>query len=41
MYVNPKMILIETVPGIRGWGESRAMKGQFKYCIFDTLSEHL
>jgi hypothetical protein len=38
MYVNAKMITVETVPGIRGGGmnESRG-GGEFKYDIFHTL----
>jgi hypothetical protein len=38
MYVNAKMIPVETIPGIRG-GEmgERSGGGEFKYDIFDTL----
>jgi hypothetical protein len=38
MYVNAKLIPVETVQGIRGrgMGENSA-RGQFKYDIFDTL----
>jgi hypothetical protein len=38
VYVNAKMIPVETVPGIRGgvMGE-RSGEGEFKYDIFDTL----
>jgi hypothetical protein len=37
MYVDAKMIPVETVPGIgrREWG--RVEKGEFKYDISDTL----
>jgi hypothetical protein len=35
MYVNAKMISVETVPEIRG-GESSG-GGEFKYDSFDTL----
>jgi hypothetical protein len=38
MYVNAKMIPVETVPGIRGGGgEKRSGGGEFKHDIFDTL----
>jgi hypothetical protein len=39
MYVNAKVILIETVPGIVGEGmkESCFGGGEFKYDIFDTF----
>jgi hypothetical protein len=38
MYVNVKLILVETVPGIRGGGiEERSGGGEFKYDIFHTL----
>jgi hypothetical protein len=38
MYVNTKMIPVETVPGIRG-GEMKESRGggESKYDIFDTL----
>jgi hypothetical protein len=38
MYVNSKMIHIETVPGIKGgWMKESSGRGEFKYDIFDTL----
>jgi hypothetical protein len=38
MYVNPKMIPIETVPGIGGGAiKESGGGGEFKYGIFDTL----
>jgi hypothetical protein len=38
MYVNAKMIAVETVPGIRGRGMGeKSREGEFKYDIFDTL----
>jgi hypothetical protein len=39
MYVNAKMIPVETVPGIRGGGQIKesGRGGEFKYDIFDTL----
>jgi hypothetical protein len=38
MYVNEKMILVETVPGIGGRGMKERGRGdEFKYDIFDTL----
>jgi hypothetical protein len=38
MYINTKMIPVETVPGLRGrkMKESRG-GGEFKYDIFDIL----
>jgi hypothetical protein len=38
MYINAKMIPVETVPGIRG-GEMKENSGggKFKYDTFDTL----
>jgi hypothetical protein len=38
MYVNAKMLPVETVPGIRG-GEMKETSGggKFKYDIYDTL----
>jgi hypothetical protein len=43
MYVNAKMIPVESIPRIRVWGEGRKEEtgrgGEFKYDIFDTLSE--
>jgi hypothetical protein len=32
MYVNVKMVSVETIPGMRG-----RYRGEFKYDIFDTL----
>jgi hypothetical protein len=38
MYVNAKMIPVETVPGIRGEGMKESSGGsKFKYDVFDTL----
>jgi hypothetical protein len=38
MYVNAKMIPVETVPGIRGGGDKENIRGgESKYDIFDTL----
>jgi hypothetical protein len=38
MYVNVKMIPIETVPGIGGGGTKESSgRGEFKCDIFDTL----
>jgi hypothetical protein len=38
MYVNTKMIPVETVPGIEGRGmEESSGEGEFKYNIFDTF----
>jgi hypothetical protein len=38
MYVNAKMIPVETVPGIRGGGMKQSSGGgEFNYGIFDTL----
>jgi hypothetical protein len=38
MYVNRKMIPLETVPEIKGWGMKESSRGgEFKYDIFDTL----
>jgi hypothetical protein len=38
MYVNAKMIPVETVPGIRGGGiKEDCGRGEFKYDIFDIL----
>jgi hypothetical protein len=37
MYVNAKMIPVETVPGMGGKGGwEREVEGEFKYDIFDT-----
>jgi hypothetical protein len=37
MYVNAKMIPVETIPGIGGEGKKESNgKGKFKYDIFDT-----
>jgi hypothetical protein len=38
MYVNAKMLLVETVPGIRGEGMKESSgESEFKYDIFDTF----
>jgi hypothetical protein len=38
MYVNAKMRLFETVPGIRGEGmKETSREGEFKYDIFGPL----
>jgi hypothetical protein len=38
MYVNPKLIPVEVVPGIGGGGVKESGGGdEFKYDIFDTL----
>jgi hypothetical protein len=38
MYVNVKMIPVETIPGImRGEMEERSGRGEFKYHLFDVL----
>jgi hypothetical protein len=38
MYVNAKMIPVETVPGIRGKRDGgEKWRGEFKYDIVDTL----
>jgi hypothetical protein len=40
MYVNAKMIPVETVSGIRGGRRGKgksSREGEFKYDIFDTL----
>jgi hypothetical protein len=38
MYVNAKIISVETVPRIRGGGMGeRSGRGEFKYDVFDTL----
>jgi hypothetical protein len=38
MYVNAKMIPVETVPGIKGVGMGESSGGkEFKYDIFDAL----
>jgi hypothetical protein len=37
MHVHAKMIAVETVPRIRGWGMKESDGGgEFKYDIFDT-----
>jgi hypothetical protein len=38
---NAKMIPTETVPGIRGGGDEREWRGEFKYDIPNTLQELL
>jgi hypothetical protein len=41
MYVNAKIIPVETVEGIGGGGiKERGGRGEFKCDIFDTLKEH-
>jgi hypothetical protein len=38
MFVNAKMIPVETIPGIRGGGREESSKGsEFKYDILNTL----
>jgi hypothetical protein len=37
MYVNAKMIPVETVPGIRGGVEREPEGSEFKFDIFDTF----
>jgi hypothetical protein len=38
MYINAKMIPVETASGIRGGGMGESSGGgQFKYDVFDTL----
>jgi hypothetical protein len=38
MYVNSKILPVETVPGIIGEGmKESSWVGEFKYYIFDTL----
>jgi hypothetical protein len=38
MYVNIKMVLVETVPGIRGGGSrERSGRGEFKYDILESF----
>jgi hypothetical protein len=38
MYVNAKMIFIETIPGIReGEMKESSGRGEFKYNVFGTL----
>jgi hypothetical protein len=42
MYVNAKMIPVETFPRIRGGKIGEKSRGwEFKYDIFDTLQETL
>jgi hypothetical protein len=42
MYVNAKMIPVETVPGVGGEGiKENGGEGELKYDIFDTLYELL
>jgi hypothetical protein len=43
MYVNAKMIPVETIPGIGGWGRLKEDDGggEFNYDIFDELQELL
>jgi hypothetical protein len=37
MYVNAKMILVETIPGIGGELKESSGRSEFKYDIFDML----
>jgi hypothetical protein len=37
IYVNVKMIPVETVPGIRRGNGEEKLRGEFKYDIFDTV----
>jgi hypothetical protein len=37
MYVNGKMRLVETVPGMGGGGIKNSGRGELKYDIFDIL----
>jgi hypothetical protein len=37
MYVNAKMMTVETVPVVRGGGRGEQWRREFKYDIFDTL----
>jgi hypothetical protein len=37
MYVNTKMIPVETIPGIRRGIKESGRGGEFKYDIVDTL----
>jgi hypothetical protein len=37
MYVNAKIIPVETVPGMWGGRMKDSVDGEFKYDIFDTL----
>jgi hypothetical protein len=37
MYINGKMILVETIPGMGGWTKENGGGGEFKYDIFDIL----
>jgi hypothetical protein len=42
MFVNGKMIPVETIPGIRGGDiKENGGGGEFKYDIFDILKEFL
>jgi hypothetical protein len=41
MYVNAKVIAVETVPGIREGIKERSGWGEFKYDIFDISYEPL
>jgi hypothetical protein len=42
MYVNGKMITVETIPGMRGARikEKNTRGGEFKYDMFDILLKH-
>jgi hypothetical protein len=38
MYVNVKLILVETIPGMEGGGDKEEWwRDQFNYDIFETL----
>jgi hypothetical protein len=38
MYINAKIIPVETVPGMGAWGMRKSRRGdEFKYDTFDTL----
>jgi hypothetical protein len=41
MYVNAKMIPVETVPRIRVGNEREQWRGEFKHDVFYTLQEPL
>jgi hypothetical protein len=35
MYINGKMMSVETIPGRGGWNEGEWWRGEFKYDISD------
>jgi hypothetical protein len=38
MYINSKMVSVETIPGIKwGWTKESSGGGEFKYDIFERL----